>query len=498
MKDPEKKVLIVEYDQGNELAAVKKTKDVTFPFEVVMASTISEALIRLRESIFQAVVSDFYLKDGVGTDLIRTLAGTPLIILAAEGSEETALEALDAGANDYLIKDNLHNYLKLLPITITKAIEQRIQQYELERYRTQLENIVEERTNELIDMYGKLQESETNFKNIFNSTSDGMIITDYDFNFLEANNAVLKQFGITKDFLSGHVLIDNLMPAFRIHIEERKIKLLNGTPVGNFEVEIKSPVNDKIVPYEINSVPIVFNRKNAILTLMRNITERKFIARKLFETIIQTEEEERSRIARDLHDEIGPLISALKIYTTSFVESKSLDKKNKLAVEMGIIIRDVIESVKNISNDMSPHVLVNFGLSAAIQNFIDLFSKNTRIELSSNLKATRFSSIVESVIYRIFKELINNTVKHASASGIFINLDYADSALVCNYRDNGSGFDWLQLVNSQSKGMGISNIITRIQSLGGEYEIQTEQGHGFEINFVFKTLPIDAVTKKEI
>jgi signal transduction histidine kinase len=151
----------------------------------------------------------------------------------------------------------------------------------------------------------------------------------------------------------------------------------------------------------------------------------------------------------------------------------------------------VIESVKNISNDMSPHVLVNFGLLAAIHNIIDLFSRNFKITMSSNLNSLRFPATVESVIYRIFKELINNTVKHAKASNIFINLDYGYSAMVCNYRDDGIGFDWQLQLNSQPKGMGLSNIISRIHSLGGDFEIHTDPGHGFEINFVFKTTPTD-------
>jgi signal transduction histidine kinase len=216
---------------------------------------------------------------------------------------------------------------------------------------------------------------------------------------------------------------------------------------------------------------------------MRDITERKYLSRKLFETIIQTEEEERSRIARDLHDEIGPLISALKIFTTSFIETTNTDKKNKLAGQMGGIIRELIDSVKNISNDMSPHILVNFGLHSAILGIINLFSKNVEFHFASNLSGMRFSPTVESVVYRIFKELANNTIKHAKACNIFINIDYTETVLVCNYRDDGIGFDWPYRLDTPNKGMGINNIVTRIKSLGGEFEIHTAPGEGFEINF---------------
>jgi PAS domain S-box-containing protein len=495
MKNPDKIILIVA-DNPEELLVMEQLGlDVSYPYNAIRTSTINEARLKLQETTFHAVVSDYYLKDGIGTALVPALDGSPLIILIDEGNEDDAVMAVNAGAYCFLTKDQHKNYLKLLPFAFKRSIEQRIQRDELDIYRTQLENIVEERTNELIDMYSQIQESETNFRNIFNNTGDGFVITDYDFNFLEANNTLLKRFGVTKEFLATQSLIDFLVPSYLGIIYERLQMMKLGLTTGDIEIEVRSPLTWQTIPFEINTVPIVFNNKNAILTVLHDITERKSIARKLFETIIQTEEQERSRIARDLHDEIGPLISALKIYTTSFIEANNLKKKDKLAVQMGIIIRDVIESVKNISNDMSPHILVNFGLLAALQNIINLFSKNLEIQLSSNITDLRFPATVESVIYRIFKELVNNTVKHAKANKIFINIDYSDSALVCHFRDDGVGFDWPRPLNSQVKGMGISNIITRIQSLEGDFEIETEPGHGFEIKIVFQTIPADANDK---
>ena len=476
MKAQIKKVLIIEDNIRDWRALENEFANDACPISVTPSSSISEARNIMKETAFNAVVADYQLKDGVCTDLISSLNDLPLIVMVGEGCEEKALLAMQAGASDYLIKDNLHHYLKLLPLTVSKSFEHKTQRTELERYRNQLENIVEERTLELIDLYGKLKESEINFRNIFNSTSDGMIITDYNLNIIEANDATLKLFGVTKEFLSSHVMIDYLVPAFKDLVLSRKYMLSNGLPSGNLEIEMKSPVSGGILLFEICSVPIVFNQKNAILTLMRDIAERKHHARKLFETIIQTEEEERTRFARDIHDDIGPLISALKIYTTTFLETVDKERKDKLAQQIGSIIREVIESVKTISNDLSPHVLTNFGLKAAIQNFMELFSKNIDIKLSSNLGKMRFQATEESLIYRIVKELINNTVKHANASNIKIDLDYYEPALICHYRDNGIGFDWEKQVNSPSKGIGINNIIARIRSLGGEYEVMAETG----------------------
>jgi PAS domain S-box-containing protein len=495
MNNPENKVLYLEDNPTDRMALEREAREACYPFTLVMASSIKEARELLKETTYHAIVSDFQLVDGQAIDLIPQLVNSPMIIIANEGSEDTAVKALKAGAYDYLIKDINLNYLKILPITVAKSIEQKKQRDELDRYRTRLESLVNDRTTELTEMYLQLQESEANFRNVFNNTRDGFVITDYDFNFLEANNTLLNHFGVTKEFLSTQALIDFLVPAYHGIIYDRLQLVKQGLSSGDLEIDVKSPLTQQIVPFEINNVPIMFNHKNAILTVMRDITERKSIARKLFETIIQTEEQERSRIARDLHDEIGPLMSALKIYTTSFMESHSEEKKNKLAEQMGLIMRDVIESIKEISNDMSPHILVNFGLHAAIQNIISLFSKNLQIHQQSNIDNLRFPSTVESVVYRIIKELINNTVKHAKAGNIYIRLNFSNPVLICQYRDDGIGFDMQNQIHLQAKGMGISNIISRIQSLGGDYAVSTSPGNGFEISLEIQASSLNSNDK---
>jgi PAS domain S-box-containing protein len=490
MKDQENKILFVQGRPEDRLVLERAVKESGYSFTLFRAASYRESLELVQKIAFNAVVSDYQLTDGLAIDLLPWLGNSPLIILAEEGCEGAAINALKAGAHNYMMSGEKNQHLNLLPILLAKSIEQKKQRDELENYRTRLESLVEERTTELTDMYLQLQESEANFRNIFNNTSDGFIITEYDFTFLEANNTLLRQFGVTREYLAKESLINFLAPAYHSLIFDRLQMLMQGLPSGDLEIEVIAPLTGEVIPFEINNVPIMFNHKKAILTVMRNITERKSHARNLFETIILTEEEERSRIARDLHDETGPLMSALKIYTTTFMETSSAEKKNKLAGQIGIIMRDVIESIKEISNDMSPHVLVNFGLLAALRNIINLFNKGMKIHLESNLVDVRFPNTVESVVYRVLKELINNTVKHAKAGNIYITLEYSDSGLLCNYRDDGVGFDWQAFVESKTKGMGINNISSRIHSLGGDYEIVTSPGNGFSINLVIKTSPI--------
>jgi PAS domain S-box-containing protein len=492
------KLLIAEKIPGSWLDFEKELLKSNSLYEITHVSSISEVKEYLKDPSYEAVVTDYFLTDGVCIDLIGAFKQLPFIVMISEGDEEAALVSLKAGAADYLIKDARKKYQKFLPLRISRSLDLKNQADELQKYRSQLENVVEERTIELIEMYSKLQESETNFRNIFNSSTEGIIIIDYDYKFVEANESILKQFGVDKQFLASHELINYLAPDYKKAVLERMDQVKKGHPTGNAEIEVISPSTGIIIPYEVSTVPIIFNQKNALLSILHDITERKSHARKLFETIIQTEEEERKRIASDLHDEIGPLISALKIFTTSFIESTSEEKKTKLARKLGSIVREVIDSIKTISNDMSPHVLINFGLLAAIQNFIDLFSKNIDICLNSNIEKLRFPDTVESLIYRILKELINNTVKHARATRINISIEYINNQLICNYMDDGIGFNWDQHVELPAKGMGINNIITRIRSMGGDFQVHSEHEKGFEITFELETIAKDANNKKEI
>jgi PAS domain S-box-containing protein len=484
------RILYIEDNAADRMAFEREAREAGFPFHTDFASSLRESEEMLQSHTYQAVVSDFFLGDGNAMDLFTFLQDAPLIIITGEGSEEMAVKALKAGAYDYLIKDLHYNYLKIMPITVTKTIERKKQRDELYQYRTELERLVEVRTNELFALVEKVRESETNFRNIFNGTSDGMFISDKELNILEVNETFLKMFGINKDFVASNSLLTYILPAYRTAIESRRSVLAKGASVGNFEIEVQPPGSDKVIPVEISSVPIVFNRNHAVLTIVRDINERKFLARRLIETIIQTEETERSRIARDLHDEIGPLLSALKIYTTAFIENKIPEKRDHLADNIGSIIRDLIDSVKDISNDMSPHILDNFGITAAIQNISDLFSRDLAISVKSEIGKLRFPEIAESVIFRVVKELVNNTIKHARAKEVLIRLDYDGKMLHCDYRDDGIGFDLETFQNSSAKGMGLGNIKTRIQSLGGMYDIQTHPGKGFQISVYLKTTPL--------
>jgi signal transduction histidine kinase len=145
------------------------------------------------------------------------------------------------------------------------------------------------------------------------------------------------------------------------------------------------------------------------------------------------------------------------------------------------VIDQGITEIKEISNNLSPHVLTNFGLESAISSFINKinYAGGIHIDFHSNLKIERFGLTVESVLYRTACELINNTIKHAMASNIELRLSKVNNMLFLHYADNGIGFIYDEMKNPESKGMGYYNIFSRLQSINGSMDVETSPGNSF-------------------
>jgi signal transduction histidine kinase len=130
---------------------------------------------------------------------------------------------------------------------------------------------------------------------------------------------------------------------------------------------------------------------------------------------------------------------------------------------------EAIQTTKQVSNDLSPHILANYGIASAVENFIKKITDHIEIRFESNLENVRFDNSLETTFYRIVKELINNTIKHAKAKNIQIALNKKRNKLLLNYSDDGIGFD----INTiEKRGMGLYNLMSRIKSLDGKFEFE--------------------------
>lgn len=226
------------------------------------------------------------------------------------------------------------------------------------------------------------------------------------------------------------------------------------------------------------------------LSVKEDITDKKDAERRILSSIIETEEKERNRFSRELHDGLGPLLSTIKLYFQWISETDDQDKKLLIIEKGDKNINEAIESIREISNNLSPRTLSTFGTVAAIRNFIDNVNQTKKIfiEFESNTNS-RFDKNVEIVLFRITSELINNTLKYANASRSTINIQYEENraTIFLFYTDNGKGFNKEEMM-SNGKGMGLLNIAHRVNTLEGKFNIESSVGHGVQVEIELPVL----------
>ena len=217
-------------------------------------------------------------------------------------------------------------------------------------------------------------------------------------------------------------------------------------------------------------------------TLSRAEREHRRSERRLMRAIIQTEERERRRFAKDLHDGLGPLLSTARMTLSALLQHERDDHSKQVLESASTVINEAVESIKEISNNLSPHVLTNFGLASAIKNFVFKVGQSKSINIGFDTVLTdadRFDSNIETVMYRATCELINNTIKHANATEVTISLEKIQRTLVIKYDDNDCGFDSEKVVSEPNSGMGLSNIASRLNSINGVFVYNSAPGDGF-------------------
>lgn len=236
-----------------------------------------------------------------------------------------------------------------------------------------------------------------------------------------------------------------------------------------------------------------------VLNHMFRLEEARAAAdKKLLATVILTEEKERRRLAKELHDGMGPLLSSVKMAVSALISDNHAGVRSEIIKNAMLSVDESINTLKEISHNLSPHVLDNFGLNSAIKSFIDKLEQTGKIkfEFRTNINNRRYPDSVEIIFYRAICELINNTLKHANAKKALISLDEEDNKLKLLYQDDGKGFDHEKLITDQNPGMGLNNIRSRINSLNGKFDILSWPDEGIIVS-VEITLPVDNANERK-
>ncbi len=198
---------------------------------------------------------------------------------------------------------------------------------------------------------------------------------------------------------------------------------------------------------------------------------------------ISTLENERTRIAGDLHDELGPLLSAIKMKLSS-IETESREDEITMQ-ETAEHITDIIHRLREISNDLMPNTLLRKGLTFAIEEFINKFSGSLlpgeqATSLKINFKHRDIPELSKEItinLYRIVQEIIHNTIKHSKASILNIELIAIDNKVILSTEDNGTGFNY-KVAMIENNGLGLRSLVSRNDIMQGDFYIESQLGKG--------------------
>ena len=202
------------------------------------------------------------------------------------------------------------------------------------------------------------------------------------------------------------------------------------------------------------------------------------------QNMIQGEEQERTRLARDLHDGLGGMLTGVKFQLNSIKGNVILSEENAGTFTKSISqIDNAIVEMRRVAHNMMPEALLKFGLDETLKSYCDSVSQSSELAVSyqSFGMEVRLEQTNEIVLYRIVQELLNNTIKHAKATKSNIQLTRNENLISLTVEDNGKGFD----VNDVKKnGIGLSNINHRVEYLSGKIDVQSDnKGTSTHIEF---------------
>lgn len=322
------------------------------------------------------------------------------------------------------------------------------------------------------------EESEKRFSTLFHHSSDEIFLADVEGNLLEINQVAIDSMGYSAEEMKKMNFRDIKTQKYLEAVDEN-LKLILARGKHTYETEHRAR-NGRILSLEVKSRLIDYQGKKAILSIARDITERKQLERKILRAVINAEEKERERIAREIHDDLGPLMSTIKLYVNELEsDDLNMEERTEFLKKTNEILDEAITSTRTIANLLTPRVIIDFGLIKAVESFCKKINLSQKINIVYEASIQeRFDQTVELVLYRVVTELLNNSIKHSRAGKIEIYLEKFDDILQLTYMDDGIGFDLDKVLNTENSGMGLKNIISRLESIHGTYKIHSMKEAG--------------------
>lgn len=333
--------------------------------------------------------------------------------------------------------------------------------------------------------------------------NDIILVMDQDGKIIEANDSAVNSYGYSRDELFTLQLSDLFMDSRHSVTEPEQIK--DEARDGLRFEGLNRRQDGTTFPAEISASLVEMGDKRIYQYIIRDISERKLKEKILQESeqqlrffssqLLIVQENERNRISKELHDELGPALMILKFQLSS-IETRLPKNKQGLRKEFEALphyLDDIIENVRRLSWNLNPSVLEQFGLATAIKNLLEDFGKHYAIRWElPQVDAINdlFPPLSQTNIYRIFQEALTNIGRHAQATHISIGIEKQDGYVIFTIEDNGSGFDLQAVMNSEhrQRGIGLAAMQERARMAGGRLAIKSRPGSGTHLTL---TIPLD-------
>ena len=336
------------------------------------------------------------------------------------------------------------------------------------------------KTVELEDINKELQKTEKRYRSLFEGSVDGIILVDKSFKIYDCNKSFLDLVGYELSELVGRDYRNGL-PKSDMDWNDyffNKTGQIGLNKISEIKTRHKNGVFIPVeaVPHMIESDSEVF-----LWGVIRDLRERKRMENQIFTTMIKAEEKERERYAKELHDGLGPLLSTGLIYINAMNDEEDDNIKSDYIQRAYDIIKEATTVVREISNNLSPIILNEYGIAQALRSFIEKVQQATKIDFSIIDKIPiRFSETVEFTLYRTLVELINNSIKYSRSGKIKITFKSDQESYLILFQDDGKGFDYQNAIATKS-GFGLLNLENRIKKIGGKYSYITSPGNGVKV-----------------
>lgn len=497
---------LVPYDSANVMLRTKDSQfivsalrhyevfqDVETARFIAFDSRSNPILQRICSTKQSVIVADTHRETGWqwvnGAGHVRSWIGVPLV---ASG-KVIGLYSVDKAEPGFFKPEHVR-LAEILAARAASAIQNAQLFEQSQHYVAELEERIAERKRAEM----ALRESEERYRELFENARDAIYVHDLDGNYIRVNRAGETLSGYKREEIVGHNFVE-FVAADQIGFGRKNFYAkLAEQGETSFEVDVLAK-DGRRVPVEVRSRAIYENGVMVgVQGIARDITERKLAqdALQMFSRqLIEAQEEERRRISRELHDQIGQILTAIKMNLHTVQQARGTSEISSYVKDNIEAVDEALRLVRDLSVDLRPPVLDDFGLVTSLCWYVDRYSKRTGLEVDVVIDLLdpnqRFSREVETACFRIAQEALTNIARHAQASQVRLELVRIGHVLLLSIKDDGVGFDLESLRKRAPRAatLGLISMQERAHAAGGTIEINSASSKGTEIRFSLNLEP---------